>query len=227
MGPHSARTGQPRRITASGRCPVGGRSSLHGWSDAADTLYALIIPAIFLLTRASSPRKWSLAGWWVVCVGLATAWWAIPLAFLGKYGFNFLPYVEQSVTTTGTSSATSALSGSGVWTAYLNLNGLEWNQAALTVHQTWLIPILGAALMAATGLYGIASRGISRTSLSRREPRCNCRVLLAGVLGSGRRPVQSIPLTDIEWTVCTSEKRLQDRAGNRPSACSWYRAFAL
>jgi arabinofuranan 3-O-arabinosyltransferase len=130
-----------------------------GGANAADTLYALIIPAIFLLTRASSPRKWSLAGWWVVCVGLATAWWAIPLAFLGKYGFNFLPYIEQSVTTTSTSSATTALSGSGVWTAYLNLNGLDWNQAALTVTRL-AIPILGAGLVAAAGLYGIASRDI-------------------------------------------------------------------
>jgi len=130
-----------------------------GGTNAADTLYALVIPALFLLTRESSPRKRSLIGWWVVFVALATAWWAIPLLFLAKYGFNFLPYVEQSVTTTGTSSATSALSGSSVWTAYLDVAGLGWNQAAITITRD-LVVIVGAALMAATGLYGIASREI-------------------------------------------------------------------
>ena len=130
-----------------------------GGANAADTLYALIIPVLFLLTRAPSPRKRSLIGWWVVCVGLATAWWAIPLLYLGKYGFNFLPYIEQSVTTTSTSSATSALSGSSVWTAYVNINGVGWNQAGLTVTSV-PVAIFGAALMAATGLYGIASREI-------------------------------------------------------------------
>ena len=130
-----------------------------GGTNAADTLYALVIPVLYLLTRAPSPRKRSLIGWWVVCLGLATAWWAIPLLFLGKYGFNFLPYIEQSVTTTSTSSATSALSGSSVWTAYVNIDGLGWDQAALTVTSV-LIVILGAALMAATGLYGIACREI-------------------------------------------------------------------
>ncbi len=130
-----------------------------GGTNAADTLYALVIPLLYLLTRAPSPRKRSLIGWWVVCLGLATAWWAIPLLFLGKYGFNFLPYIEKSVTTTSTSSATSALSGSSVWTAYLNIDGLGWDQAALTVTSVFIV-ILGAALMAGTGLYGIACREI-------------------------------------------------------------------
>lgn len=151
----AARGGSPLRAAALSGVAV----LFMGGANAADTLYALIIPAIFLLTRAPSPRKRSLIGWWVVCVGLASAWWAIPLVFLGKYGFNFLPYIEQSVTTTSTSSATSALSGSSVWTAYLNINGLGWNQGALTL--TGLaIPILGAGLVAAVGLYGIARRDI-------------------------------------------------------------------
>ena len=151
----ASRSGAPIRGAALSAVAV----LFMGGANAADTLYALVIPAIFLLTRASSPRKWSLIGWWAVCVGLATAWWTIPLVFLGKYGFNFLPYIEQSVTTTSTSSATSALSGSSVWTAYVNFSGLNWNQAALTITSV-AIPILGAALMAAAGLYGIASREI-------------------------------------------------------------------
>jgi arabinofuranan 3-O-arabinosyltransferase len=52
---------------------------------------------------------------------MATAWWALPLLLQGKYAFNFLPYVEQASTTTGTESAAAALRGAGNWTAYLNL----------------------------------------------------------------------------------------------------------
>jgi arabinofuranan 3-O-arabinosyltransferase len=151
----ASRSGSPIRGAALSGVAV----LFMGGTNAADTLYALVIPALFLLTRSPSPRKRSLFGWWGLCVGLATAWWAIPLLFLGKYGFNFLPYVEQSVTTTSTSSATSALSGSSVWTAYLNIGGLSWNQAALTITSVGIV-IFGAALMAATGLYGIASREI-------------------------------------------------------------------
>lgn len=62
---------------------------LMGGVNAADTLDVLIMPVIFLLTRQPSPRRRSLAGWWVICTGLATMWWLIPLLFLGKYGFNF------------------------------------------------------------------------------------------------------------------------------------------
>lgn len=151
----ASRGGSPMRGAALSAVAV----LFMGGTNAADTLYALAIPALFLLTRESSPRKRSLIGWWIVFVALATAWWAIPLLFLAKYGFNFLPYVEQSVTTTGTSSATSALSGSSVWTAYLDVAGLGWNQAAITITHD-LVVIVGAALMAATGLYGIASREI-------------------------------------------------------------------
>ena len=130
-----------------------------GGANAADTLYALIIPALFLLTRSPSARKRSLIGWWVVCVGLATRVVGHSSRISCKVRFQFLPYVEQSVTTTSTSSATSALSGSSVWTAYVNINGLGWNQAALTI-TSLPIAILGAALVAATGLYGIARREI-------------------------------------------------------------------
>ena len=130
-----------------------------GGANAGDTLYALVIPALYLLTRESSPRKHSLIGWWVVCVGLATAWWAIPLLFLGSYGFNFLPYVEQSTTTTSTSSATTALSGWSVWTSFVNIDGVGWNQAGLTLTSVPII-IAGTGLAAATGLYGLASREI-------------------------------------------------------------------
>jgi arabinofuranan 3-O-arabinosyltransferase len=95
----------------------------------------------------------------VVCIGLVTAWWLIPLVFLGKYGFNFLPYVEQSITTTSTMSAAAVLPGMGDWTAYLNIGRLVWEQAGLTL-VSLPIPLAGSAVVAAAGLFGLARRDL-------------------------------------------------------------------
>ena len=45
--------------------------------------------------------------------------------YQGRYPYNFLPYIEQSATTTATMSAAAALRGSGDWLAYLNF-GVPW-----------------------------------------------------------------------------------------------------
>ena len=132
---------------------------LMGGVNAADTLDVLIVPALFLLTRQRSVRRRSLMGWWVVCVGLATSWWLIPLVFLSKYGFNFLPYTEQAVTTTSTMSAAAALQGTGDWAAYLNFTGLTWNQAGLTL-TTFPLALFGSAFLAGVGLFGLARRDL-------------------------------------------------------------------
>ena len=39
---------------------------------------------------------------------LATSWWLVPLLYQGRYGFNFLPYIEQAANTTQTMSAAAA-----------------------------------------------------------------------------------------------------------------------
>ncbi|HEV8065674.1 MAG TPA: alpha-(1-_3)-arabinofuranosyltransferase family protein, partial [Acidimicrobiales bacterium] len=124
-----------------------------GGINAANTLDALIVPAVYLLTRPNSRRRNSLMGWWVASVGLATAWWAIPLVFLGGYGFNFLPYVEQSITTTSTMSAMTVLQGTGDWTAYL-ASGLL-NQAGTTVTRSPYV-LMASALVAAVGVFGLS-----------------------------------------------------------------------
>jgi arabinofuranan 3-O-arabinosyltransferase len=130
-----------------------------GGVNAADTIDVLIMPVIFLLTRQPSPRRRSLTGWWVVCVGLATMWWLIPLYFLGKYGFNFLPYTEQSSTTTSTMSAAAVLQGSGDWVPYLNLGNQLWDPGGSTL-VTLPIAIIGASTAAAVGLFGLARRDL-------------------------------------------------------------------
>jgi len=128
-----------------------------GGVNATVTLCALVMPALYLLTRESSPRKRSLTGWWIVCVGLACAWWIIPLFDLGAYGYNFLPYTEQALTINSTMSATSVLTGAGDWVAGSTSGQIPWDQAGFTVVHLPVI-ILGSALAAAAGLYGITRK---------------------------------------------------------------------
>ena len=130
-----------------------------GGVNAADTLDVLIMPVIFLLTREASPRRRSLAGWWVVCTGLATMWWLIPLLFLGKYGFNFLPYTEQSSLTTSTMSASTVLQGVGDWVSQLTLGGQVWDPSGSTLVNL-PFAIFGSSVVAAVGLFGLARRDL-------------------------------------------------------------------
>ena len=109
-----------------------------GGINAVSTLAALVLPGMYILTRPGRRRR-ALAGWWVPAVLLATAWWAGPLLYQGRYGFNFLPYIEQATTTTATMSAATVLRGSGNWVAYLNF-GQPWLTAGSILTRTgWAI----------------------------------------------------------------------------------------
>ena len=126
--------------------------------NATVSMEALLLPGLFILTYARGRRLVALALCWGGAVVLATAWWALPLLLQGKYAFNFLPYVEQAPTTTGTMSAAAALRGAGNWTAYLNL-GTPWLPAGWAMVSTPMAIIVGA-LAAACGLYGLALRSM-------------------------------------------------------------------
>ena len=126
--------------------------------NATVTLEALLLPGLFILAYARGRRLVSLAVCWGGAVVLATAWWVLPLLLQGRYAFNFLPYVEQASTTTGTESAAAALRGAGNWTAYLNL-GVPWLPAGWAMVSTPMAIIVGA-IAAACGLYGLAMRNL-------------------------------------------------------------------
>src|SRR5690242_19806668 len=126
--------------------------------NATVTIEALVLPGLFILAYARGRRLVSLAVCWGGAVVLATAWWVLPLLLQGKYAFNFLPYVEQASTTTGTESAAAALRGAGNWTAYLNL-GTPWLPAGWAMVSTPMAIIVGA-IAAACGLYGLALRSM-------------------------------------------------------------------
>ncbi|MFF4229289.1 alpha-(1-_3)-arabinofuranosyltransferase family protein [Streptomyces sp. NPDC001820] len=129
-----------------------------GGVNAASTLASLLPVGLYLLSRPAGPRKRALIAWWAPGVVLATAWWVIPLLILGVYGEDFMPYVEQADTTTGTMSATELLRGAGNWVAYLHF-GEAWLPAGWTV-ATATVTILGSAFAAAMGLAGLARRDL-------------------------------------------------------------------
>ncbi|MEV0503314.1 alpha-(1-_3)-arabinofuranosyltransferase family protein, partial [Streptomyces spectabilis] len=129
-----------------------------GGVNAASTLASLLPVALYLLSRPNGPRKRKLITWWVPGVVLATAWWVVPLLLLGFYGENFLPYVENAATTTGTMSATEALRGAGNWVAYLHF-GEAWLPAGWTVAAS-VVTIVCSALAAGLGLAGLARRDL-------------------------------------------------------------------
>ncbi|MER7621046.1 alpha-(1-_3)-arabinofuranosyltransferase family protein [Streptomyces sp. NPDC126503] len=129
-----------------------------GGVNAASTLAALLPVGLYLLSRPPGRRRRALLGWWIPGVVLATVWWVVPLLLLGRYGENFMPYVEQADTTTATMSATELLRGAGNWVAYLNF-GEAWLPAGWTV-ATSVVTVLGSAFAAALGLAGLARRDL-------------------------------------------------------------------
>ena len=118
----------------------------------------LVVPLLYLLTRARGPRRGALIRWWLMAVVLATSWWAIPLLFQGRYGIDFLALTEQSNTTTAYGSPIEAIRGTADWLSYFHLRGLAL-PAGYTLAYDGLA-ILGTALVAAAGLFGLARRDL-------------------------------------------------------------------
>ena len=150
--------------------------------NATVTIDALLLPGLFILTYARGRRLVALALCWAGAVALATAWWALPLLLQGRYAFNFLPYIEQSATTTGTTSAAATLRGAGNWTAYLNL-GTPWLPAGWALVSTPMAIIAGA-IAAASGLYGLAQRNLPYAAWLRLSAGLAAAGALAGYGGS-------------------------------------------
>ncbi|WP_330477626.1 alpha-(1-_3)-arabinofuranosyltransferase family protein [Streptomyces platensis] len=128
-----------------------------GGVNAASTLASLLPVGLYLLSR-TGPRRPKLLAWWLPGVVLATAWWVVPLLLLGVHGENFMPFIEQADTTTGTMSATELLRGAGNWIGYLNF-GEPWLPAGWTLTAR-PFAVLGSALAAALGLAGLARRDL-------------------------------------------------------------------
>lgn len=125
-----------------------------GGINAAGTLAALVAPVLFLLTRERSPQRSVLLRWWLLAAALASAWWAIPLAYQARYGINFLPFTERADVTTSVTSPTEVLRGTADWLSYLNFNGPSLVAGYALVIAP--LAIVVTTSIAAIGLYGLA-----------------------------------------------------------------------
>jgi arabinofuranan 3-O-arabinosyltransferase len=164
--------GSPGRAAARSGVAVAAMAGVN----AVSTLAVLLLPALYIVSHTKGRQRVGLSLKWSAAVAAATAWWLIPLVLQGRYSFNFLPYIEQAATTTGTMSAAAVLRGTGTWTAYFNLGGIPWLTAGWAVVSSPLA-ILASAAAAAVGLGGLARR-----DMPERRWLCGC-VGLVAILG--------------------------------------------
>src|SRR3984885_2857143 len=149
--------------------------------NATVTIDALLLPGLFILTYARGRHLVRLAICWAAAVAAATAWWALPLLLQGRYAFHFLPYVEQSSTTTATMSAAAMLRGAGNWVAYFNV-GTPWLPAGWTMVGS-PVAVIAGAIAAACGLYGLRIRNMPAAVWLRLSVGIAAAVALAGYGG--------------------------------------------
>lgn len=172
------RGGSPRRAAALSGLTV----AAMGGVNAASTLAVLPLPALWLITREPSPRRRELTLWWLLSVGLAIAWWSLPLLLQGRWGFNFLPFTETAHTTEATTSAFEALRGTGYWLAYLSLDG-PWLPGAWSLVSSLPI-VLASAALAAAGIAGLSRAGIPERGFLVASAAVGAVLVCVGYLGS-------------------------------------------
>ena len=147
----ATREGSPRRAAArSGLVVV-----LVGGANAVVTFAVLVVPVLYLLTRARGPRRARLTGWWLFSVMLATTWWLVGLPFLNRYGADLLSFTESVEATTAPTTLFNTLRGSADW--LVGLDGGTYAEAASAMAQRAL-PLLGIGVFTAVGLAGLTSR---------------------------------------------------------------------
>ena len=129
-----------------------------GGINAAVTLAVLLAPVTWILTRKRSREQVVLGLWWLLGVALAVTWWAAPLLFQSRYGFDFLPYTEQPSVTTGYASNVEILRGVADWLQYLNL-GTPWIRSGYTLVSESL-PIAATGVIASIGIFGLSRRDL-------------------------------------------------------------------
>jgi arabinofuranan 3-O-arabinosyltransferase len=160
-----------------------------GGVNAVYTLAVLVLPAVYVLSCSQARHRIEFFVKWAVAVIAACSWWAIPLILQGKYSFNFLPFIEQTVTTSRTMSASAVIRGAGFWTAYFNVGG-PWITAGWT-DVTAPLTILASGVAASTGLFGLARRDMPERRWLLICVGLVSAVMLAGYYGPGGGPLHS------------------------------------
>ena len=131
--------------------------ALIGGVNAVATGAALILPALWFLTRRWD-RRTVLAGVaWLGFVMAVSLWWFLPLLQLGRYSPPFLDWIEDAAVTTATSSVFESFRGTSPWLGFLaGPAGPSWPAGWQFV--TLPLLIVGTAAVATAGLVGLSLR---------------------------------------------------------------------
>ncbi len=130
---------------------------LCGGTNAASELAVLVVPGLYLLTRANGPRKWRLVLWWSGALVLASFWYVAPLLIMSRYVYSFMPYTEDAAVTTGITSLFNSLRGTSNWMGFLPDTGnTALPSGAELSLSPWLVAV--TALVAGLGLAGLINR---------------------------------------------------------------------
>ncbi|PWV50097.1 alpha-(1-_3)-arabinofuranosyltransferase [Nocardiopsis sp. L17-MgMaSL7] len=130
---------------------------LCGGTNAASELAVLVVPGLYLLTRAGGPRKWRLILWWSGALVLASFWYVVPLLIMSRYVYSFMPYTEDAAVTTGIASLFNSLRGTSNWMGFLpDMGNTALPSGAELSLTPWLVAV--TALVAGLGLAGLINR---------------------------------------------------------------------
>ncbi|MGH8893847.1 MAG: alpha-(1-_3)-arabinofuranosyltransferase domain-containing protein, partial [Actinomycetes bacterium] len=181
------RYGSPRRAAATSALSV----LLLGGANGAVTLAVLPLPLLWLLTRESGPVRRRLLAWWTASVAAACLWWFVPLLLLGRYSPRFLDYIETAGNTTAGINPFQVLRGTTHWVAYFNRSGEPWWPAGWELATS---PFLVAVtvVVAATGLAGLAHRGMPERRVWLLSVAVGFFTLAAGSAAAGGEPLQAL-----------------------------------
>ncbi|GAB3722516.1 alpha-(1-_3)-arabinofuranosyltransferase [Nocardiopsis nanhaiensis] len=128
-----------------------------GGTNAASELAVLVVPGLYLLTRANGPRKWRLILWWSGALVLAAFWYIAPLLIMSRYVYSFMPYTEDAAVTTGITSLLNSLRGTSNWMGFLpDMGNTALPSGAELSLTPWLVAV--TSLVAGLGLAGLINR---------------------------------------------------------------------
>ncbi|OLF17783.1 coagulation factor 5/8 type [Actinophytocola xanthii] len=145
----AGRIGSPRRAAGLSALAV----LCMGGVNAAMVLMALVLPALWLLTRRWTAEHVRLTAWWGVSVLAVCLWWVLPLLLLGEYSLPFLDYIESATNTTAPMSLWEVLRGTNQWVAYVVAGTPWWPSGFMLIDNPALMLVTG--LVAAVGLFGL------------------------------------------------------------------------
>lgn len=179
----AGRIGSPRRAAGLSALAV----LCIGGVNGAMVVMVLVLPGLWLVTRAWTRQHVKLVLWWCGLVLAATLWWILPLLLLGQYSLPFLDYIESASNTTAPMSLFEALRGTNQWVAYVVAGDPWWPSGFMLIDNVMLM--LATGLVAAVGLAGLARSRLPERGFLRLGTLAGLTLLTVGFVGTLDSPL--------------------------------------